>query len=81
MRWCKASPRVTILRPRRRRVTQAAAVLIGLALTALFGCWWVDPLVGLGLAAVAIHEGREALQAGDSSFTVGARPSLQPVMG
>jgi divalent metal cation (Fe/Co/Zn/Cd) transporter len=39
---------------------QAAAVLIGLALTALFGWWWVDPLVGLGLAAVAIHEGREA---------------------
>jgi len=36
--------------------------LVGLVLTALFGWWWVDPLVGLGLAAVAIHEGREAWQ-------------------
>jgi divalent metal cation (Fe/Co/Zn/Cd) transporter len=44
---------------------QAAAVLIGLALTALFDWWWVDPLVGLGLAAVAIHEGREAWQGED----------------
>ncbi|PZS08846.1 MAG: hypothetical protein DLM55_07760 [Acidimicrobiales bacterium] len=36
---------------------QAAAVLIGLALTAAFGWWWIDPAIGLGVAAVAVHEG------------------------
>jgi divalent metal cation (Fe/Co/Zn/Cd) transporter len=44
---------------------QAAAVLAGLALTAVFGWWWIDPLVGLGLAAVAVHEGREAWRGED----------------
>jgi len=44
---------------------QAAAVLIGLAVTAVFGWWWVDPVVGLGLAAVAVHEGREAWRGED----------------
>ena len=39
---------------------QAAAVLAGLALTAALGWWWADPVVGLGLAAVAVREGREA---------------------
>ncbi len=39
---------------------QAAAVLVGLALTAALGWWWLDPIIGLALAAVAVHEGREA---------------------
>lgn len=39
---------------------QAAAVLVGLALTAVFGRSWVDPVIGLGLAAIAVREGREA---------------------
>jgi len=39
---------------------QAAAVLLGLALTARFGWWWADPLVGLGLAGIAVREGIEA---------------------
>jgi divalent metal cation (Fe/Co/Zn/Cd) transporter len=39
---------------------QAAAVLVGLALTAALGWWWIDPVVGLALAAVAVYEGREA---------------------
>jgi len=38
---------------------QAAAVLVGLALNA-FGVWWLDSVVALGLAAVAVHEGRES---------------------
>ena len=37
----------------------AAGVLAGLALNAAFGLWWADPAVALGIAAQAIHEGRE----------------------
>ena len=44
---------------------QAAAVLIGLAVTAAYGWTWVDPAVALLLAAWAIREGIEAWQ-GDS---------------
>lgn len=40
---------------------QAAAVLIVLAVTAAWHSgWWLDPLVGIGIAAVAVHEGLEA---------------------
>jgi divalent metal cation (Fe/Co/Zn/Cd) transporter len=35
----------------------AAAVLAGLALNALVGWWWADPLAGLVIAAVAAREG------------------------
>jgi divalent metal cation (Fe/Co/Zn/Cd) transporter len=38
----------------------AGALLIGLAGNALVGAWWLDPLVGLLIAAVAVREGREA---------------------
>jgi divalent metal cation (Fe/Co/Zn/Cd) transporter len=38
----------------------AAALLVGLLGNALFGAWWLDPLVGLLIAAVALQEGREA---------------------
>jgi divalent metal cation (Fe/Co/Zn/Cd) transporter len=37
---------------------QAAAVLAGLALTATWpGGWWLDPAIGLGVAAAAVWEG------------------------
>jgi len=39
---------------------QAAAVLVGLAANAAVGAWWLDPLIGLFIAFVAIKEGREA---------------------
>lgn len=39
---------------------QAAAVLIGLAANAAAGAWWLDPLIGLFIAFVAVREGREA---------------------
>lgn len=39
---------------------QAAAVLIGLTANALVGAWWLDPLIGLFIAFVAVKEGREA---------------------
>jgi divalent metal cation (Fe/Co/Zn/Cd) transporter len=37
---------------------QAAAVLTGLAITASWpGGWWLDPVIGLGIAAAAVWEG------------------------
>jgi divalent metal cation (Fe/Co/Zn/Cd) transporter len=40
----------------------AAGVLTGLALNAAFGLWWADPAVALGIAALALNEGRETWQ-------------------
>jgi drug/metabolite transporter (DMT)-like permease len=34
--------------------------LLGLLGNTLFGAWWLDPVVGLLIAAVALKEGREA---------------------
>ncbi len=37
---------------------QAAAVLAVLAITAVWpGAWWLDPVIGLGIAAIAAREG------------------------
>ena len=38
----------------------AAALLAGLLGNALFGAWWLDPVVALLIAVVAVQEGREA---------------------
>lgn len=38
----------------------AGALLVGLAGNALAGAWWLDPIVGLLIAALAVKEGREA---------------------
>lgn len=38
----------------------AAALLVGLLGNALAGAWWLDPTVGLLIAALAVQEGREA---------------------
>jgi divalent metal cation (Fe/Co/Zn/Cd) transporter len=38
----------------------AGALLVGLVGNALFGAWWLDPLVALFIAYVAVKEGREA---------------------
>lgn len=38
----------------------AGALLVGLLANALFGLWWLDPVVALGIAAVAVREGRGA---------------------
>jgi divalent metal cation (Fe/Co/Zn/Cd) transporter len=43
----------------------AAAVLVGLLANTLFGLWWLDPAVGLLIAGLAVHEGREAWQGED----------------
>ena len=38
----------------------AAALLLGLLGNAAFGAWWLDPVVGLLIAGVALREGLEA---------------------
>jgi len=38
----------------------AAAVLAGLLANTILGWWWLDPLVALGIAALAVREGIEA---------------------
>ncbi len=37
-----------------------AALLVGLLGNLLFGAWWLDPLVGLAIAGLAVKEGLEA---------------------
>ena len=38
----------------------AAAVLAGLLANTLLGWWWLDPVVALGIAGLAVREGVEA---------------------
>jgi divalent metal cation (Fe/Co/Zn/Cd) transporter len=38
----------------------AAALLVGLLGNTLFGAWWLDPVVGLLIAGLAVYEGRES---------------------
>ncbi len=38
----------------------AAAVLVGLLANNLFGLWWLDPIVALGISGLAVWEGRRA---------------------
>jgi divalent metal cation (Fe/Co/Zn/Cd) transporter len=38
----------------------AGALLVGLLANALVGAWWLDPIIGLLIAAVAVKEGIEA---------------------
>jgi hypothetical protein len=37
-----------------------AAVLVGLIANNLFGLWWLDPAVALGIAGFALQEGRRS---------------------
>jgi divalent metal cation (Fe/Co/Zn/Cd) transporter len=43
----------------------SAVVLLGLTANALFGWWWMDPVAGLVVAALAVREGREAWTSGE----------------
>ena len=38
----------------------AGALLVGLLANAVVGAWWLDPVIGLLIAAVAVKEGAEA---------------------
>jgi divalent metal cation (Fe/Co/Zn/Cd) transporter len=45
---------------------QAAAVLASLAVTAAWpGGWWLDPVIGLGIAAVSAREGARSWRGED----------------
>lgn len=46
----------------------SAVLLLGLSLNALLGWWWADPVTALGIAAVALREGRDAWR-GESCCT------------
>lgn len=43
----------------------SAVVLVGLAANSLFGWWWMDPMAGLVVAALALREGWNAWSCGD----------------
>lgn len=43
----------------------SAIVLVGLVLNAVFGLWWADPVAALGVAWLAVREGREAWEGED----------------
>lgn len=49
----------------------AAAVLAGLALSALFGWWWADALLAIAISAAAFREGRAALSGADEERQAG----------
>lgn len=53
----------------------AAGVLAGLVTNAVFGWWWLDPVIAVGIAGIAVREGREAW-AGESCGCV-AVPGLE----
>jgi divalent metal cation (Fe/Co/Zn/Cd) transporter len=38
----------------------AAVVLLSILTNSAFGWWWLDPIVGLAIAGLAVHEGRKA---------------------
>jgi hypothetical protein len=38
----------------------AAGVLVSILANAALGWWWLDPIIGLGIAGLAVHEAREA---------------------
>jgi divalent metal cation (Fe/Co/Zn/Cd) transporter len=42
----------------------AGAVLLSILANGALGWWWLDPIAGLGIAALAVHEGREARAGG-----------------
>lgn len=43
----------------------SVVVLLGLAVNSLFGWWWMDPIAGLVVAALALREGWQAWIGGD----------------
>jgi divalent metal cation (Fe/Co/Zn/Cd) transporter len=54
----------------------ASAVLVGLLANTLFGLWWLDPVVALGIAALAVREGRRAWRGESCECAACATPML-----
>jgi divalent metal cation (Fe/Co/Zn/Cd) transporter len=44
----------------RAGVVCAVAVLLSILANGALGWWWLDPIAGLGIAGLAVREGREA---------------------
>jgi divalent metal cation (Fe/Co/Zn/Cd) transporter len=59
----------------------SAGVLAGLVLNAALGWWWADPAVALGLALVAVREGRAALRGDVCCAPVRADARADPADG
>ncbi len=38
----------------------AGAVLVGLVANTMFGLWWLDPAIALGISAICVREGQKA---------------------
>jgi divalent metal cation (Fe/Co/Zn/Cd) transporter len=55
----------------------AGALLVGLLGNALFGAWWLDPTVGLLIAAVAVKEGLEAWRGEGCACVAGPLPLVE----
>ncbi len=53
----------------------AVGVLAGLLANTALGWWWLDPVIALGIAALAVHKGRETWE-GDSCQSA-ATPGLE----
>ncbi len=53
----------------------AAGVLAGLLANTILGWWWLDPMIALGIAALAVREGRETWK-GDSCECAAPIPGL-----
>jgi divalent metal cation (Fe/Co/Zn/Cd) transporter len=53
----------------------AAAVLVGLLANSLFGLWWLDGAVALGIAAFAVREGTETWRGEMCTCATGATPA------
>jgi divalent metal cation (Fe/Co/Zn/Cd) transporter len=58
----------------------AGAVLLSILANGALGWWWLDPVAGLGIAALAVREGREAWAGevcGDCA-PIGFEPNQRP---
>ena len=58
------------------RAYMAAGVLVGLLANTALGWWWLDPLIALGIAALAVHEGRETWEGDDCGCAATAMSGL-----
>jgi divalent metal cation (Fe/Co/Zn/Cd) transporter len=57
----------------------AAAVLVSILANTALGWWWLDPIVGLAIAGLAVREGRDAWagEACDDCAPVGFEPAAK----
>ena len=59
----------------------SVVTLVGLALNALFGLWWADPVAGLAIVVLLVREGVEALRGEDDDGDSGQTRSDGATLG